>query len=175
MKTNDSVKDSPGVLGMFIVTLSVIAALMILFGCGCTRKVYVPEERVVLRTDTVFSRSETQRVDTVWRVSDTSLLIKDSVAVRTDSLNRVVGYDWYHFRDLTKKDDTRLITLQTMVDSLKQIKADSVVIREPYPVETVREVNRLRWWQRILMDVGACAIIILAFIIIQRFKQRKKI
>lgn len=171
MKNNDFFGDRLGIFVTAVAVLLIIAMLML--AVGCTRKVYVPEERVTVRTDTVYSRSQTQRVDTVWRVSDTSLLIKDSVAVRTDSLNRVVGYDYYHFRDLTKTDDRRLITLQTMVDSLKRCKADSVAVREPYPVETVKEVNVLRWWQKILMAVGAVAIIALAFNIIQRFKQRR--
>lgn len=170
MKNNDFFGDRLGIFVTAVAVLLIIAMLML--AVGCTRKVYVPEERVTVRTDTVYSRSEALRVDTIWRVSDSSLIVRDSVAVRLDSQNRVAGYDYYHFRDLRKTDDTRLVSLQTMIDSLRRIRADSVAVREPYAVETIREVNRLRWWQKILMGCGVLSILFITITIVRRYRRK---
>lgn len=132
----------------FIILIVALVAL-----CGCTRKIYVPVENTAMRTDTVrHYLTSTDSVTVVERIyeSDTRY---DSIAPILDSLNRVIGWDRYHFRESTKKDERELKQLQAQVDSLKAVKIDSVKVSVPYPVE--RELTR---WEKVKMDAGGIAI-----------------
>lgn len=130
-------------LGLIILTLA----------SGCTRKIYVPVENTVMRTDTVTHYiSNTDSVTVIERIyeSDTRY---DSIAPILDSLNRVIGWDRYHFRESTKKDSREIQRLQSLVDSLRAVKRDSVDRPVPYLVE--RELTR---WEKMKMDAGGFAI-----------------
>lgn len=131
------------ILGLILLTLA----------SGCTRKIYVPVENTAIRTDTVrHYLANTDSITVVERIyeSDTRY---DSIAPILDSLNRVIGWDRYHFRESTKKDERELKQLQAQVDSLKAVKIDSVKVSVPYPVE--RELTR---WEKVKMDAGGIAI-----------------
>ncbi len=132
--------------------LPVLAALVL---AGCTRTVYEPVENTGLRTDTVTHYvSNTDSVTVIEHVyeSDTRY---DSVAPILDSLNRVIGWDRYHFRESTKKDSREMQRLQSLVDSLKSTRADSVEKQVPYPVEKTVKVERpLSWLQKTMIALG---------------------
>lgn len=113
---------------LYIVILGICALLML---ASCTRTVYVPTERVALRTDTVYSAKV--RVD--------SVLLHDSVIVvqRGDTVAVTRYRDRYRVRE--------------MRDTVYQSVVDSVMVREPVEVE--RELTR---WEKAKMDVGGVAI-----------------
>lgn len=110
-----------------------IALLICLFvlATGCSRKVYVPVESVVSRTDTIYSAKV--RVD--------SVIMRDSVAVfqKGDTVLITKYRDRYRVKELT--------------DTVYQSAIDSVKVSVPYPVE--RELSR---WERTKMDFGGMAI-----------------
>lgn len=109
-------------------TRILIMAMVMLMLAGCSPKtVYVPTERIVSRTDTVYSA--TLRVD--------SVLMHDSVAViqRGDTVYLTKYRDRFRYRE--------------RIDTLYQSVTDSVEVRVPYPVE--RELTK---WERTKMDFG---------------------
>lgn len=104
---------------------------LLVLATGCTRKVYVPVESTVSRTDTIYSAKV--RVD--------SVIMRDSVAVfqKGDTVLITKYRDRYRVKELT--------------DTVYQSAIDSVKISVPYPVE--RELSR---WERTKMDFGGMAI-----------------
>lgn len=117
-----------GMKRLYRVILGICALLLL---ASCTRTVYVPTERVTLRTDTVYSAKV--RVD--------SVLLHDSVIVvqRGDTVAVTRYRDRYRVRE--------------MRDTVYQSVVDSVMVREPIEVE--RELTR---WEKAKMDVGGVAI-----------------
>lgn len=110
--------------------IALLICLLVL-ATGCSRKVYVPVESVVSRTDTIYSAKV--RVD--------SVIMRDSVAVfqKGDTVLITKYRDRYRVKELT--------------DTVYQSAIDSVKISVPYPVE--RELSR---WERTKMDFGGMAI-----------------
>ena len=104
---------------------------LLVLATGCTRKVYVPVESAVSRTDTLYSAKV--RVD--------SVIMRDSVAVfqKGDTVMITKYRDRYRVKELT--------------DTVYQSAIDSVKVSVPYPVE--RELSR---WERTKMDFGGAAI-----------------
>lgn len=110
----------------FIILIVALVAL-----CSCTRKIYVPVENTVMRTDTVYSAK--LRVD--------SVIFRDSVAViqKGDTVFLTRYRDRYRVREHT--------------DTVYQSVIDSVKVSVPYPVE--RELTR---WEKVKMNAGGFAI-----------------
>lgn len=104
---------------------------LLVLASGCSRKVYVPVESTVSRTDTIYSAKV--RVD--------SVIMRDSVAVfqKGDTVTITKYRDRYRVKELT--------------DTVYQSAIDSVKVSVPYPVE--RELSR---WERTKMDFGGMAI-----------------
>lgn len=134
------------------VTAFIFLCLLFLSG-GCTRKIYVPTERVVTHTDTLYqSRLRIDTMRTIERVYEADFRY-DSIAPILDSLNNVIGWDRYHFRESTKMNEREIRRLQSQVDSLRAVKQDSVYVRVPVPVE--RELTK---WEHVRMDAGGFTI-----------------
>lgn len=159
-------------LAVMVVMVVMLTALLL--SGGCTRKVYVPVESTVVHTDTVTHYlSNTDSVTVIERIyeSDTRY---DSIAPVLDSLNRVIGWDRYHFRETTKTDSREIERLKSLVDSLKAVKCDSVDRPVSYPVE--RELTK---WERVKQDVGGMAIggliaAVLAAVIVWIVKRKRR-
>lgn len=135
-----------------------IGILLALF-CGCARKIYVPVESVTVRTDTLYqSRLRVDTMRMIERVYEADFR-HDSIAPILDSLGRVLGWERWHFRELTKKDSREIERLQAVIDSLRAVKRDSIDRPVPYPVE--RELTK---WERVKMDAGGFAFSLLAAI-----------
>lgn len=114
---------------IFAVAMAVSVLLTSL--CSCTRKIYVPVENTIMRTDTVYSSK--LRVD--------SVIFHDSVAViqKGDTVFLTKYRDRYRVREHT--------------DTVYRSVTDSVKVSVPYPVE--RELTR---WEKAKMDAGGFAI-----------------
>lgn len=155
MKNDDNDKELllAFIRGAIAYICAIIILILLCALTGCTTTKYVPVERTVLRTDTVTHYiNNTDSVTAIERIyeSDTRY---DSVAPILDSLNRVIGWDRYHFRETTKNDSREMQRLQSLVDSLKAVKRDSVEKQVPYPVE-----RKLTKWERIKQDARGMAI-----------------
>lgn len=114
---------------IFAVAMAVSVLLTSL--CSCARKIYVPVENTVMRTDTVYYAK--LRVD--------SVIFRDSVAViqKGDTVFLTRYRDRYRVREHT--------------DTVYQSVIDSVKVSVPYPIE--RELTR---WEKVKMDAGGFAI-----------------
>lgn len=113
----------------FLVMLALMVLAVLCSGCSTVRE--IPVERVVTRTDTVYSAKV--RVDTV--------IVHDSIAV-TQSGDTVY---------LTKYRDR--FRYSERIDTVYQTAVDSVKMSVPYPVE-----RSLTPWERTKMDFGGIAI-----------------
>lgn len=126
--------------------------------CACSKKVYVPTERVVVRTDSV----AVHRADSLTRL----LAVRDSFVVR-DSVfimlrgDTVVKEAWRIRERVSLVHDTVRIGSGF---SAERIRLDSV--RVPYPVTAEKVVTKevekeLGWWKRALQYTGGVALILL--------------
>lgn len=137
-------------MGLFIALF--VLTVLLLMG-GCTKRVYVPVENTVTRTDTVYSAKV--RVD--------SVIFRDSIAVM-------------------QKGDTVLITkyrdryrYSNRTDTVYRTCTDSVQVSVQVPVE-----RSLTKWERTKMDFGGmflggtvAAIICAVLVLIVKRKRRK--
>lgn len=138
---------------LIIFVLSFLICGLITAFCSCTRKIYVPVESTVTRTDTVTHYiNSTDSVTVIERIYEADTRY-DSIAPILDSLGRVLGYERWHFREVTKKDEREMTRLQSLVDSLRAVKRDSIDHQVPYPVE-----RKLTRWERAKQDIGDIAI-----------------
>lgn len=158
-------------MGLFIALF--VLTVLLLMG-GCTKRVYVPVENAVIRTDTVTHYiNSTDSVTVIERIyeSDTRY---DSIAPVVDSLGRVLGYERWHFRESTKKDSREIDRLRSLVDSLRAVKRDSVDRPVPYPVE-----RHLTKWERTKMDfggmfLGGMVVAVIAAVVIWIVKRKRR-
>ncbi|MGM9863668.1 MAG: hypothetical protein ACI305_05345 [Lepagella sp.] len=133
------------------ITVPLLLCALLL--CACSRKVYVPVQNDARHTDTVKHYiNNTDSVTVIERIYEADTRY-DSIAPILDSLNRVIGWDRYHFRESTKKDSREIQRMQSLVDSLKSARVDSVERQVPYPVE-----RSLTKWEQTKMDFGGVAL-----------------
>lgn len=114
---------------------------LLVIATGCSRKVYVPVENSVSRTDTVYSAKV--RVD--------SVIIRDSVSVfqKGDTVMITKYRDRYRVKELT--------------DTVYQSAIDSVKVSVPYPVEkalTPWESFRLQSFWYLIFTSTICIVFI---------------
>ena len=114
---------------------------LLVLATGCTRKVYVPVESAVSRTDTLYSAKV--RVD--------SVIMRDSVAVfqKGDTVTITKYRDRYRVKELT--------------DTVYQSAIDSVKVSVPYPVEkalTPWESFRLQSFWYLIFTSTICIVFI---------------
>lgn len=114
---------------------------LLVIATGCSRKVYVPVESTVSRTDTVYSAKV--RVD--------SVIIRDSVSVfqKGDTVMITKYRDRYRVKELT--------------DTVYQSAIDSVKVSVPYPVEkalTPWESFRLQSFWYLIFTSTICIVFI---------------
>lgn len=131
-----------------VIGLFALCAILL---CSCSRKIYLPVENTVVRTDTAYTYK--LRVD--------SVIMRDSVAIfqKGDTVTITKYRDRYRLKLLT--------------DTVYQSVTDSVKVSVPYPVE--RELTR---WEKAKMDFGGAAmgalliaLCILAVWLIKKYKK----
>ena len=142
-----------GGLIFLLASAAVLLACVMMAGCS-PKTVYVPQERVVTKTDTVYSAQV--RVD--------SVIFRDSVTLmqRGDTVYLTKYRDRYRVKE--------------RIDTVYRSATDSVKVRVPYPVE--RELTK---WEKTKMGFGGGAIAVLciaalagAFVWFMRTKRRKQ-
>lgn len=143
--------------------------VLVLLTC-CTRTVYIPTVQTVTHADS----SSVHTSDAYWHGWHTSdsIILRDSIfmMVRGDT----VYTDRWHTRDVIRTM-TDTVLLATDRDSVRLVR-DSVFIREPYPVEVVKYVEKpLKWRQKVLMWFEAVGwAFLLAVVVWVIVKIRKK-
>lgn len=103
---------------------------------SCARKVYIPREHVVFKTDTIYR--------TISQI--------DSVVDRDTVITTVTG-------DTLKTEITKWRwRVKTTHDTLWKSRVDSIFVEKSYPVEKYVETNRLHLWQKLLIWSGILAL-----------------
>lgn len=134
------------------LTLAILLASAI---CSCSKKVYVPVERTVVRTDSV----AVHRADSLTRLLHTrdTLVIRDSITttVRGDTVLK----EAWRIRDRVSvmRDTLRIGSGFTLAETHRD------TIRQPQIVEVEKRVEvraPLRWYQRALQWAGAAALLL---------------
>ena len=119
--------------------ITVCILVVLMLAVGCRTVQYVPVETV-----------KTEYKDK---------LIRDSIRIQDSVFVKMKGDTVWMERYKTLYRDKLIQDSVFICDS----------IRVPYPVETIREINRLRDWQIILMCVGSAAIVYFAFKLVRKF------
>lgn len=116
-----------------------LIAMSLFMAIACTKRIYVPVESVRMSTDTV----------SIYKFRIDSILDRDTIRIE-------------------KRGDTVLqesikwrYRIRMQNDTLYRVRTDSIYVREPYPVETVKEVNTLYTWQKLLIAIGIAALLVL--------------
>lgn len=137
---------------------TIYAALLLtlaLLMAACSKKVYVPVERTVVRTDSV----AVHRADSLTRLLHTrdTLVIRDSITttVRGDTVYK----EAWRIRDRVSvmRDTLRIGSGFTLAETHRD------TIRQPQIVEVEKRVEvraPLRWYQRALQWAGAAALLL---------------
>lgn len=133
------------------VFLLALLAAVVCGVCACSKKVYVPTERVVVRTDSV----AVHRADSLTRLlaSRDSVIVRDSVFVMLRG-DTVVKEAWRIRERVSLVHDTVRIGSGF---SAERIRLDSVRVPEVVTVEKVvtKEVEKeLGWWKRAFLWTG---------------------
>lgn len=133
------------------VAVILAAALLVCLVAGsllsCSRNVYIPVESVreTSVTDTLIRYRTVTVSDSVLKYVYEQDLRYDSVAPVLDSLNRVIGWERWHFRNRTRTSEAERQRLMAINDSLRRVKADTVRITKTRTVEVPRKLTA---WQR---------------------------
>ena len=110
----------------------------------------IGKARVVMLRDSSSTRTET------------STVIKDSIAPIYDSLGRLTGFDRYHSRETDRSTETNTAHMLAEIDSLKQVKNKVEYREKPVPYPVVKEVERSKtWWEATLNALGWIMLVIL--------------
>lgn len=130
---------------------AVLCALL-LGGCKTTKTVYVPTETASVRTD-----------------STATVRVIDRLIVERDTVNTYTKGDTV-FKEVTKWR----IREVAKSDTVFRARADTLRIREPYPVEVVKEVEKkMQWWQTALIWLGALFIGVICIAVWWMIRRRK--
>lgn len=133
-------------IGIDLKYLILIAVLFMIGESSCTKRIYVPVENVKVNTDTLMMFR--------WRMD--SVIDRDTIRIETNGdtvLKEVVKW-----RYRTKVEN----------DTVYRFRTDSVMVKEPYPVEKIKEVNKVFLWQKILAVIGLLTVIYLVTKIVIR-------
>lgn len=128
-----------------------LSAAVVCGVCACSKRVYVPAERVVVRTDSV----AVHRADSLTRLlaSRDSVVVRDSVFVMLRG-DTVIREAWRIRERVSLVHDTVRIGSGF---SAERIRLDSVRVPEIVTVEKVvtREVEKkLNWWRKCFLWTG---------------------
>lgn len=133
------------------IFLLALAVAMLCGVCACSKKVYVPAERVVVRTDSVAVR----RADSLTRLlaSRDSVIVRDSVFVMLRG-DTVVKEAWRIRERVSLVHDTVRIGSGFTAE---RIRLDSVRVPVTVTVEKIvtKEVEKkLNWWRKCFLWTG---------------------
>lgn len=125
---------------------------------ACSKKVYVPVERTVVRTDSV----AVHRADSLTRLLHT----RDTLVIR-DSITTTVRGDTVYKEAWRIRDRVSVMRDTLRIGNgfeLQQLHRDT--IREPKIIEVEKEVvkeaeKKPPWWKRTLQYTGGAALILL--------------
>lgn len=121
------------------VLLAIVLGLLICWALsGCSPKIVEVEKPVIVEQTHTQNHTDIVRDTLIWRDSVYHYVQGDTVRIER----------WHHVANVSK-----MIVTDTIRDTIPRI----VPVKET----VVQEVNRLRWWQKVLMTAGIIGIIAL--------------
>lgn len=132
--------------GIDLKYLILFAVLCMIGESSCTKRIYVPVENVKVNTDTLMMFH--------WRVD--SVIDRDTMRIETNGDTVLKEVVKWRYRTKVKNDTVYLL------------RTDSVMVKEPYPAEKIKEDNRVFLWQKILALIGLLTVIYLVTKIVIR-------
>lgn len=136
----EKISDRTGIAVLIMAIVVAIAVAGLLSGCS-PKTVYVPVENGSARTDTL----------QVFRFRTDSVVVRDSVTVFVKG--DTVITDRWHYGE----------RVRLRVDTLRELRTDSVFVSKPYPVEVRVDVPRKTpWWERMFTVIGVAAVLFTA-------------
>lgn len=146
----------------------IIALLSLLANTSCTKTIYLEKEKVVevkeyiTQTDTVFvPKVEREEVAKVVEIKDTSRL------ETTHAMSEAFVAEGQLHHSLWQKPETFKFDIQ-----IPTLHKDSIIrVREPYPVEVVKEVKTIPAFYKACfwLIIGEVIIAVIAFVL--KFKR----
>ena len=157
---------------------TILGVLYLLLLCSCTRTQYVPVESkaVSLSADSLERMIRAMAMGLVQTEHSQRVSLVEKAVYTLNEAGDTIHTLIERERDTSTEWHTKEAYYLSVIDSLKQktSRVDSVYIEKPVPVEVVKEVNVLRWWQKGLCWIGGIAIFaILAFIGLQYLRKRR--
>ena len=144
-----------------MIVIFALFAMLSIFLCGCSHKVYVPIESV--HTDTVYmARKDSVHIKDslvirqVINVRD-SVTIHDSVVIVKDEQGNVKEKLIIRYRDRWHATEDNL-SLQRQIDRYKTSNDSLRALRKEYKEVPVPVERKLSRWEKIKMDIGGWAI-----------------
>lgn len=144
-----------------MIIIFALSAMLSLFLCGCSHKVYVPIESV--HTDTVYmARKDSVHIKDslitrqVINIRD-SVAIHDSIVIIKDEQGNIKEKLVVRYRDRWHATQDNL-TLQRLLAHYKASNDSLRATRKEYKEVPVPVEKKLSRWEKIKMDVGGWAI-----------------
>lgn len=153
--------------GFAISVILVILSIIILSSCA-TQK---PASVQTARTDTIVK--VILRVDSIRVTEHTSstILRHDSIAPILDPQGNVTGWDRFHTTTVTNDNSREIAHLNSVIDSLRSVRANTVFIRQPPPDPAEAKPATLSAWQEFQIRSFWPLILALAAAIIYIFRR----
>lgn len=146
-------------IGVFLALL--MCLLLSLLLAGCKGKEYITERVEVPVVVTQEHTVESVKID---HVRDT-LIQRDSIYHYIKGDTTIIER-WHYY---TNNNQAIRVDTLIKVDSV-QVPVEVVRVKE---VAKVEEVNRLKWWQRLLMGIGGLALIAVGIMTAYKMGKRK--
>lgn len=148
--------------------LAILIALLALGGSSCTKTVYLEKEKIVevkeyvTQTDTVYKpKVEREEVSEKKEITDTSRL------ETTYAMSEAFVADGQLHHSLWNKPDSFKFDIQ-----IPTLHKDSIIrIREPYPVEVVKEVKTIPALYKVCFWLILGEVIIAVIALVLKFKR----
>lgn len=120
-------------IATYIIAGVIIIGLIVVFSSCKTNTVYVPVESVKTEYRDKHTRD--------------SVYLHDSIVMKMKGDTVWLEKYKYFYRDKLVRDSIFL--------------TDSIQV--PFPIETIKEINRLKWWQEILIYLGVLCVGIVGY------------
>lgn len=164
-KENNPTPDNPNFMDWVILAAGIVCLLVLLLSTGCRSIKYVPVEKT--HTEYVHTIDSVFKVDSIYHEKETVVMQVDSQAMAAFGVQlKATERAW-----LIKTKE-----LEKKLDQLKELKIDTLIVRDTIPQIQVVE-KQLTKWQRMKMNAGGWAIflcIVSIVFIILGFIFRKK-
>lgn len=150
-RTNTRMRDALRDVGRVLVAIVLGMVVCWLLG-GCSPRVVTKEVPVTVH-DSVRVVSVEQRVDTIWQFSAERIM--DTLWLDTSTVASLGMPTIRHDRLTERTTDKGKVRVVSSTDTIYVEREVPVTVKDT----VVKEVNRLRWWQKLLMTTGTIGII----------------